>query len=343
VNVNEQAAHPSMSVSAEIYGSLFMRGTGRSNSILPAIFTSFVGQCLKQSHNNIRKNLSFSCALQYCFFNSTRTSRMGQGIEIERDPSTGIGYILDKNPSDGSLIQKVPCSTRGEINAKIESLQEKQSTWTLVPLEERVQLLRNAVKHLLIEKDDLATLISQEMGKTLPESRAELDDIEELTGTSLDLMKQANEPQVVENACIVRDPLGVIAILSPWNFPAAEIIFHLLPALVAGNAVVVKPSEVVPLVGQFVISKLLQYSTSGLPVALPIDIVQGDGEVGEALVMHDGIHAVCMTGSSAVGKKVMENCGKRLKRVILEVSDVTLTDNIGCLKIDLCIYWSVKS
>jgi len=87
----------------------------------------------------------------------------------------------------------------------------------------------------------------------------------------------------------------------------------------------------------------LQYSTSGLPVALPIDIVQGDGEVGEALVMHDGIHAVCMTGSSAVGKKVMENCGKRLKRVILEVSDVTLTDNIGCLKIDLCIYWSVKS
>jgi len=268
---------------------------------------------------------------------------MGQGIEIERDPSTGIGYILDKNPSDGSLIQKVPCSTRGEINAKIESLQEKQSTWTLVPLEERVQLLRNAVKHLLMEKDDLATLISQEMGKTLPESRAELDDIEELTGTSLDLMKQANEPQVVENACIVRDPLGVIAILSPWNFPAAEIIFHLLPALVAGNAVVVKPSEVVPLVGQFVISKLLQYSTSGLPVALPIDIVQGDGEVGEALVMHDGIHAVCMTGSSAVGKKVMENCGKRLKRVILEVSDVTLTDNIGCLKIDLCIYWSVKS
>lgn len=300
-----------------------------ASSSIRAVFKYSVGQYLKQSHNKIRKNLNLRCTLQYCLLNSTRSLRMGQGIEIERDPSTGIGYILDKNPSDGSLLQKVPCSTRGEINAKIESLQEKQTKWSLVPLEERVQLLRNAVKHLLVEKDDLAILISQEMGKTLPESRAELDDIGELTGTSLDLMKQANEPQVIENACIIRDPLGVVAILSPWNFPAAEIIFHLLPALVAGNAVIVKPSEVVPLVGQFVISKLLQYSVSSLTVTLPIDIVQGDGEVGEALVMHEGIHAICMTGSSAVGKKVMENCGKRLKRVILEVSVGAMTKDIG--------------
>jgi acyl-CoA reductase-like NAD-dependent aldehyde dehydrogenase len=311
---------------------LYMLVTARTGSIIRVVVrNSGYQQRLPTHHLQQLNNLGrILFKFQYCYFNnSTKALLMGQGIEIEQDYSTGVKYILDKSPSDGSLIQKVPCSTMEEINAKVESLQKKQTQWSLVPLEDRVQILRNAIQHLLIEKDDLVTLISREMGKTLPESRAEVDDIGALSETSLDLMKQANEPEVVDNACIVRDPLGVVAILSPWNFPAAEIIFHLLPALVAGNAVIVKPSEVVPLVGQYVISKLLLYSTSSsLHAALPVDIVQGDGEVGEALVKHEGIHAVCMTGSSVVGKKVMENCGRQLKRVILEVRKAIFAVNL---------------
>lgn len=249
---------------------------------------------------------------------------MGQGVEIEKDPLTGVKYILDKNPADGSLIEKVACSTPEEIDSKIRLLQQQQIKWCMVPLEERVQFLRDAIHHLVVDEsgadapDTLATLISREMGKTLLESRYEVNDIISLSGDMLTFVKEANEPQYIENACIVRDPLGVVALLSPWNFPAGEIMLHLLPSLVAGNAVIVKPSEVVPLVGQFVISKLLRFSASK-HIALPVGIVQGDGEVGEILVRHPHIHAVCMTGSSAVGKKVMENCGRQLKRVILEL------------------------
>jgi acyl-CoA reductase-like NAD-dependent aldehyde dehydrogenase len=246
---------------------------------------------------------------------------MVQGVEIEIDHLRGVNYILDTNPADGSLIEKVICSSKEEIDIKIQNLKMQQTKWRLVPLEERVQILRDAIDHLLAvdEQHTLATLISQEMGKVLPESRGELEKAcTHFSGALLTLMKEANEPQAFDNACIVRDPLGIVAILSPWNFPVLEILKHLLPALTAGNAVILKPSEVVPLVGQYVVSKLLQYSTLR-DVALPLDLVQGDGIVGEILARHKDIDAVCMTGSSATGKKVMESCGRTLKRVILEL------------------------
>ena len=277
---------------------------------------------VEQGHNCPHKVESFFAKTKS--IEQTTPDIMGQGVEIETDPVTGIKYILDTNPADGTLLQKVPCATFDEIESKIRSLKQQQTKWRLVPLEERVETIRNVLTAVFGVKDEstnkqllLTALISQEMGKTLPEAQEEVKAIAALAGDMLTLVQEANQPQTIGNAIIVRDPLGIVAILSPWNYPAGEIMLHLLPALVAGNAVIVKPSEVTPLTGEFLISTLQQQLTSNHK--LPIDIVQGDAQVGEILVQHKDINAVSMTGSSAVGKQIMGQCGRHLKRVILEV------------------------
>jgi acyl-CoA reductase-like NAD-dependent aldehyde dehydrogenase len=111
----------------------------------------------------------------------------------------------------------------------------------------------------------------------------------------------------------MRDAMGVVVVLAPWNFPADEILLLSLPALMAGNCVVVKPSEVAPLTGQLVLGAL----ASALPAGV-LQVCQGDGAVGARLV-GGGVDMVAMTGSSAVGKKLMAACAPDLKRLVLEL------------------------
>merc|ERR1712238_323612 len=173
----------------------------------------------------------------------------------------------------------------------------------------------------------LARMISNEMGKTLLESREELSDFQSVRKEMLDLVGKANEPVSLSEDCgvigrIDREPLGTIAIISPWNYPVLEILLHLVPALVAGNAAIVKPSEVTPMSGAMIVEWLKEWrgvSSDYGEIRLPVEIVQGDGEVGKTLVSHEGVHSVSMTGSSVTGRKIMEECGKSLKRVILEL------------------------
>jgi len=132
------------------------------------------------------------------------------------------------------------------------------------------------------------------------------------------MVKEAHEDVKLSNgkaeSVIVRDPLGVVVVISPWNFPAGEIPFLAIPALASGNTVIVKPSEVTPLTGALLCSAL----ASALPEGV-LQVVQGDGGVGEQLVSSEDVHMVAMTGSTATGKRIMEKCAKTLKRVVLEL------------------------
>lgn len=101
---------------------------------------------------------------------------------------------------------------------------------------------------------------------------------------------------------VVRDPLGVVAVLSPWNYPSDEILLLALPALAAGNTVIVKPSEVAPVVGRMTVEAV----ASTLPPGV-LQLVQGDGGVGAWLVGSDKVDMVAMTGSSAVGRSIMSS------------------------------------
>jgi len=234
---------------------------------------------------------------------------MVQGVVIED------GRIVDVNPSTQEVIGRVPCSTVEDVNAAISRARAAQPAWAAMPLTDRIALLKKAIKKLGEDEEGLAQLITKEMGKVISEAKEEAagccdkDDY-------LDLIADANADEVVDEASgtmIIRDPHGVVAVLSPWNFPSDEITLLALPALAAGNTVVLKPSEVVPLVG----AKVAAAFQAVLPAGT-FELLQGDGAVGEALVKSD-VNMIGMTGSCATGKRIMAAAAPSLKRLVLEL------------------------
>ena len=179
-------------------------------------------------------------------------------------------------------------------------------------------LLRKGLAAVEPIAQELSAAITEEMGKIPAEAKSEVDEAIGLKGSWLDMVREANEDVKLSDgeaeSVIVRDPLGVVVVISPWNFPAGEIPFLAVPALAAGNTVIVKPSEVTPLTSAMYTSTL----ASALPEGV-LQVVQGDGDVGELLVSSEDVHMVAMTGSSATGKRIMEKCATNLKRLVLEL------------------------
>ena len=231
---------------------------------------------------------------------------MVQGVAIED------GCIVDTNPATGEVVARVPVSTPAQVDAAIAAAKASQPAWNLIPLAQRIEKLKAACSSLASQKEELATLITTEMGKVKSEALEEMDGAAD-KDAFLDLIMEANKPQQIENGLVVREPHGVVAVCSPWNFPADEGLLLALPALAAGNTVVIKPSEVVPLIGAKVAGALI----AGLPEGV-VQLVQGDGAVGAALVAGD-VQMIGMTGSTATGKQIMESAAQDLKRLVLEL------------------------
>ena len=230
---------------------------------------------------------------------------MVQGVEIQD------GCLVDLNPATGEVIARVPVSTRPEVESVLErAVDAQRRVWSNKPLDERIRLLVAGIDVLAGSVEDLAGKITEEMGKPLAEAKEEAEgavDKAEL----LDLIADANRDELHGGgqSVVVRDPLGVVAVLSPWNYPSDEILLLALPALAAGNTVIVKPSEVAPVVGRMTVEAV----ASTLPPGV-LQLVQGDGGVGAWLVGSDKVDMVAMTGSSAVGRSIMSSCAPGLKR-----------------------------
>ncbi|KAJ1453741.1 succinate semialdehyde dehydrogenase [Pelagophyceae sp. CCMP2097] len=231
---------------------------------------------------------------------------MVQGVLIEG------GCLVDTNPANGEVIARVPCSTLAEVAVAVARAKAAQPAWAATPLADRIAILKRGCALLAENKDELVSLAVKEMGKVRAEAAEEVDGAANKIDW-LDLVQQANEAQRVSNGLIVREAHGVVAVLSPWNFPVDEPLLLALPALAAGNCVCLKPSEVVPLCGAAVAAALQAVLPPGV-----LELLQGDGAVGAALVAGD-VHMCAMTGSSAVGKKIMAGCAPSLKRLVLEL------------------------
>ena len=170
---------------------------------------------------------------------------MVQGVLIED------GCLVDTNPATGEVIGRVKCTTQAQVSATIAAARAAQPAWAATALSERISLLKGACNLLASKQSELAELITREMGKVSSEAREEAAGIAK--DDYLDLIAAANAPTQIENGVVVREPHGVVAVCSPWNFPADEALLLTLPALAAGNTVVLKPSEVTKLaVGAFV-------------------------------------------------------------------------------------------
>mmetsp|Transcript_25215 Transcript_25215/g.77726 ORF Transcript_25215/g.77726 Transcript_25215/m.77726 type:complete len:479 (+) Transcript_25215:197-1633(+) len=232
---------------------------------------------------------------------------MVQGVAVES------GCLVNTNPATGAIIEKVKMSRTKDVDAAVEAAAAAQRSWVTKSLDERTALVKAAARALAEDRAGLTKMITMEMGKVISEAEEEVDGMV-AKDEYCDLVAKANEPEIhAGNSVIVRHPHGVVAVCAPWNYPVEEIVLLCIPALIAGNTVVVKPSEVAPLSGGMAVAAM----QTALPPGV-VNLVQGDGSVGSYLVSHAGVAMVGFTGSTAVGSKILEAASKTLKPVVLE-------------------------
>jgi acyl-CoA reductase-like NAD-dependent aldehyde dehydrogenase len=233
-------------------------------------------------------------------------------------------FIDSRNPATGDVLGRVPITAPGEVESVAKEVQRIQRGWALVPLPERLRVLRRATEVLVRRRDDLAELISREGGKPVVE--AAINDVGNATLT-VDWVAKAGmrylSPERLADLALIRHkthwivyrPLGVVGVISPWNFPLAIPIGEVAQALAAGNGVLLKPSEHTPLVGEAIGSV---FAEAGIPDGL-LRVVQGYGETGAALCRAGPIRKIFFTGSVETGRKVMELAADHAKPVQLEL------------------------
>ncbi len=237
--------------------------------------------------------------------------------------SPSISPFPSKSPWDGADLPKVSASQPDRVAHLVEEARKAQAAWAEVNVRDRVALLREVKGRILSRAEEIADLVMRECGKPLEEAllaevlpNADLfeywsESIEELLeGHDVDLDPLAYPGK---SGRIHRDPRGVVALITPWNYPVAIPLRTLVPALLAGNAVVFKPSEITARSGALVAS----FFEGVLPKGL-LTLLQGGRDVGEALVQAD-VDLVVFTGSVPTGKRIAVLCAERLIPCSLEL------------------------
>ncbi|MDZ4828980.1 MAG: aldehyde dehydrogenase family protein [Phycisphaerae bacterium] len=232
-------------------------------------------------------------------------------------PSKTGRELHSVDPATGETVGSVPVTPADQIGLFVRRAKNAQRSWGSMTLEQRAGLLRPATERLKANAEAIARLITREMGKPLADARGEVNACAGGFSDALDECIQALSPEVREDtrthSTLMYVPLGVCAAITPWNFPVMMPQDCILPALMAGNAVILKPSEETPLCG----FEWLKCVAQGLPADV-LQIVFGDEEQGKALVAAD-VEIIAFTGSRAAGKHILQSAGSGLKRVILEL------------------------
>src|SRR5574337_328068 len=228
----------------------------------------------------------------------------------------------DINPANKTdVLGTFPRSDHRDVDRAVEAAKAHFPAWRRVPAPRRAEILFRAAEILVRRKEELAQLMTREMGKVLKESRGDvqeaIDMLYYIAGEGRRLWGETTPSELPDKfAMTVRVPLGVVAAITPWNFPLAIPSWKLAPALVAGNTVVLKPAEDAPLMGLRFVEILLE---AGLPPGV-IELVHGSGEeAGAPLTRHPDVALVSFTGSCGVGREVAIACAAGHKRVSLEM------------------------
>lgn len=227
------------------------------------------------------------------------------------------------SPIDGSELEPVAGTSPSEVAALVATARDAARTWADKPLADRVDILGQVKARVLSRAEEIAQLVRAEVGKPIEEAAlAEVLPNADLVDYWCDSIEELLEGNRVEldalsypgkQGRIHHDPRGVVALITPWNFPVAIPLRTLIPALLAGNAVVFKPSEVTPRCGALVASLFDGVLPEGV-----LQLAQGGREVGEALVEAD-VDLVVFTGSVATGRAIAVKCAERLRPCSLEL------------------------
>ncbi|MEV7400705.1 aldehyde dehydrogenase family protein [Streptomyces sp. NPDC091267] len=223
------------------------------------------------------------------------------------------------NPATEELLATVPATTAQEVDTAVTRAAAAQLTWAALAPADRARLLRRFAVAVDERNEELARLEVREAGHTIGNARWEAGNVRDLLDFAAGGVERLSGRQIPVPGGIditLLEPLGVIGVIAPWNFPLPIAAWGLAPALAAGNAVVLKPAETTPLTALRLAELALE---AGLPEHL-LQVLPGAGdEAGNALVEHPGVAKIVFTGSTRVGKQIMARCAERVKRVTLEL------------------------
>ncbi|HEX5803620.1 MAG TPA: aldehyde dehydrogenase family protein, partial [Azospira sp.] len=240
---------------------------------------------------------------------------------IDGRPVTGERTLGVINPADGEVFAEVPRATPAQVDRAVAAARAAFPAWSRTPDAERQRLLHALGDALQAHLPELMQLVTKESGKPLNGLNGigagmEVGGAIAWTHVTADLdlpveVIQDNDEARVE---VHRKPLGVVASITPWNWPLLIAIWHVIPALRAGNTVVIKPSEYTPLATL----RFVELANEILPPGV-LNAVSGDGEAGAALAQHPGVAKIVFTGSTATGRRIMQAAAGNLKRLTLEL------------------------
>lgn len=225
----------------------------------------------------------------------------------------------DLNPATEEAIARFPSGTRADVDAAVDAAEDAFGRWAGTPAPARGRILRDAALLLMKEKARFGRLVATEMGKVLPEALGDvqeaIDTFEYFAGEGRRLFGNTTTSELRSKfSMTVRKPIGVMGLITPWNFPFAIPAWKLAPALICGNTVVFKPSSDTPLCAWELV-RLLE--RAGVPPGV-VNLVTGSApSVGEPMVKHPKIEGISFTGSRETGQWITANAG--LKKVSLEL------------------------
>jgi acyl-CoA reductase-like NAD-dependent aldehyde dehydrogenase len=232
-------------------------------------------------------------------------------------PSEGSGTIDVYDSTNGEVIATIPSGTAADVDRAVQAARAAFETWSATTPEERAKALTRVGEGLAARMDEIATVITREAGmpkwlSTIVQAGLPINSF----NTAAQIAESYQYESEVGNSLVVKEPVGVVGAITPWNYPLHQIAAKVAYAMGAGCTVVLKPSEVAP-VDALILAEIID--DAGLPAGV-FNVVTGTGpEVGEAIAAHPGVDMVSFTGSTRAGKRVAEVASQSLKRVALEL------------------------
>jgi len=266
------------------------------------------------------------------FIDGTRTEASSAAESIIRDPATN------------SEIARVARSSHEDVDRAVQAADRsfQEGAWRRAPVRERRDVLRRIADLVRRDQEKLARIESQNAGKPISAARGEIGAVAaafDYYAGAVDKFHGQTIPSQAKGTLLTfREPIGVCAAITPWNFPMAILSWKVSPALAMGNSVVVKPAEVTPLTALALAELAVE---AGLPPGV-LNVVPGKGsEAGEALITHPLVRKISFTGSTEIGTHVMQQAAKGIKRVSLELGGKSAGLVFADARLDNCVESSI--
>ena len=244
------------------------------------------------------------------------------------------------NPATTEVIGTAPRCTQAELSQVMQAARAAYPGWAALDIEERRAAVSQIKPAIEAHADEIAAILTAEQGKTLTAARGELASLTRFLArqATLELPIVVNEDTPERISTTYRVPLGVVAAISPWNFPVLLAWWKIVPALLAGNTVVLKPAPQTPLAALRIAELVAKLFPAGV-----LQVISGGDELGPWLTAHPEVDKISFTGSTATGRKVMEGAGASLKRLTLELggNDPALVfDDVDPVAAATKVFWA---